>query len=125
MSSEPLIEVRGMGKAYPIYDKPHHRLIQMFSRNRRWYHEFEALRNIDFRVERGETVGIVGRNGSGKSTLLQIICGTLAPSSGDVHVRGRVAALLELGAGFNTEFTGRENVFMNGALMGLGNGVIE
>jgi lipopolysaccharide transport system ATP-binding protein len=125
MSSEPIIEVRGMGKAYPIYDKPHHRLIQMFSRNRRWYHEFEALRNVHFRVERGETVGVVGRNGSGKSTLLQIICGTLAPSSGEVHVRGRVAALLELGAGFNMEFTGRENVFMNGALMGLNNDVIE
>jgi lipopolysaccharide transport system ATP-binding protein len=125
MSSEPIIEIRGMGKAYPMYDKPHHRLIQMFSREKRWYREFEALRNIDFRIERGETVGIVGRNGSGKSTLLQIICGTLAPSVGEVHVCGRVAALLELGAGFNPEFTGRENVFMNGTLMGLGHDMIE
>lgn len=125
MSSEPIIDVRGMGKVYPMYDKPHHRLIQMFSRGRRWYREFEALRNIEFQIERGQTVGIVGRNGSGKSTLLQIICGTLAPTFGEVHVRGRVAALLELGAGFNPEFTGRENVFMNGTLMGLGHDMIE
>jgi len=126
MSSEPLIEVRGLHKRFPIYDKPHHRLLQMFNRRhgRRWYREFEALRSVDFQIERGETVGIVGRNGSGKSTLLQIICGTLAPSLGEVHVRGRVAALLELGAGFNPEFTGRENVFMNGALMGLDHAAI-
>jgi lipopolysaccharide transport system ATP-binding protein len=124
MSSEPLIEVRGLCKTFPIYDQPHHRLLQMFSRGRRWYREFDALRNIDFQIARGETVGIVGRNGSGKSTLLQIICGTLAPSLGEVQVRGRVAALLELGAGFNPEFTGRENVFMNGTLMGLGHTTI-
>jgi ABC-type polysaccharide/polyol phosphate transport system, ATPase component len=120
MSSEPVIEVRGMGKVYPIYDKPHHRLMQMLiGGNQRWYREFEALRDINFTIQRGETVGIVGRNGSGKSTLLQIICGTLAPSTGDVHVRGRVAALLELGAGFNPEFTGRENVYLNGSVLGL------
>ncbi|KZC39350.1 MULTISPECIES: ABC transporter ATP-binding protein [Rhodanobacter] len=120
MSSEPIIEVRGMGKVYPMYDKPHHRLMQMMTGgNRRWYREFEALRDIDFSVRRGETVGIVGRNGSGKSTLLQIVCGTLAPSSGEVYVRGRVGALLELGAGFNHEFTGRENVYLNGSVLGL------
>ncbi|OOG51066.1 ABC transporter ATP-binding protein [Rhodanobacter sp. C01] len=121
MSSEPLIEVRDLYKSFPVYDKPHHRLFQMLSRHKRqrWYREFEALRGIDFCIERGETVGIVGRNGSGKSTLLQIICGTLAPSRGEVQVRGRVAALLELGAGFNPEFTGRENVFMNGTVLGL------
>ena len=120
MSSEPIIEVRGMGKTYPMYDKPHHRLMQMLvGGNRRWYREFEALRDINFSVHRGETVGIVGRNGSGKSTLLQIICGTLAPSTGEVYVRGRVAALLELGAGFNPEFTGRENVYLNGSVLGL------
>ncbi len=120
MSSEPVIEVRGMGKVYPIYDKPHHRLMQMVvGGNQRWYREFEALRDINFTIQRGETVGIVGRNGSGKSTLLQIICGTLAPSTGDVRVRGRVAALLELGAGFNPEFTGRENVYLNGSVLGL------
>ncbi|WP_395116514.1 ABC transporter ATP-binding protein [Rhodanobacter sp. FW102-FHT14D06] len=120
MSSEPIIEVRNMGKAYPVFDKPHHRLIQMLSGgNRRWYHEFNALRGVSFNVHRGETIGIVGRNGSGKSTLLQIICGTLAPSTGEVHVRGRIAALLELGAGFNPEFTGRENVYLNGSVLGL------
>lgn len=121
MSSEPIIEVRGMGKAYPMYDKPHHRLLQMLAPgpSSRWYKEFQALRNIDFSVHRGETVGIVGCNGSGKSTLLQVICGTLAPTTGTVHVRGRVAALLELGAGFNPEFTGRENVYLNGSVLGL------
>lgn len=125
MSSEPLIEVSALCKTFPVYDKPHHRLLQMFSRSGRWHRDFTALRNINFRIERGETVGIVGRNGSGKSTLLQILCGTLAPSLGEVQVRGRVAALLELGAGFNPEFTGRENVFMNGALMGLTRAAIE
>jgi len=80
---------------------------------------------VNFAIHRGETVGIVGRNGSGKSTLLQIICGTLAPSTGDVHVRGRVAALLELGAGFNPEFTGRENVYLNGTVLGLTRAQIE
>lgn len=121
MSSEPIIEVRGMGKAYPMYDKPHHRLLQMLARgpSNRWYKEFQALRDVDFTVYQGETVGIVGCNGSGKSTLLQVICGTLAPTTGTVHVRGRVAALLELGAGFNPEFTGRENVYLNGSVLGL------
>ena len=120
MSSDAIIEVRGLSKLFPIYDKPHHRLMQMILGGRRqWYREFCALRDIDFTIERGETVGIVGRNGSGKSTLLQIICGTLAPSFGEVHVRGRVAALLELGAGFNPEFTGRENVYLNGTVLGL------
>lgn len=126
MSSEPVIEVRGMGKVYPVYDKPHHRLMQMLmGGNRRWYREFEALRDINFTVQRGETVGIVGRNGSGKSTLLQIICGTLAPSVGEVRVQGRVAALLELGAGFNPEFTGRENVYLNGSVLGLARSEID
>lgn len=120
MSSEAIIEVRDMGKIYPVYDKPHHRLIQMLDyKRRRWYKEFSALRNISFSVRRGETLGIVGRNGSGKSTLLQILCGTLAPSVGQVTVHGRVAALLELGAGFNPEFTGRENVYLNGSVLGL------
>ena len=126
MSSEPVIEVCGMGKVYPIFDKPHHRLMQMLiGGNQRWYREFEALRDINFTIHRGETVGIVGRNGSGKSTLLQIICGTLAPSTGEVRVRGRVAALLELGAGFNPEFTGRENVYLNGTVLGLTRAEVE
>jgi lipopolysaccharide transport system ATP-binding protein len=90
-----------------------------FGDRSRWFKEFYALRNVDVTVNRGETVGILGRNGSGKSTLLQIICGTLQPSSGTLRVGGRIAALLELGAGFNPEFTGRENVFLNGTVLGL------
>ena len=126
MSSEAIIEVHGLAKTFPIYDKPHHRLMQMLvGGGARWYREFNALRDVNFSINPGETVGIVGRNGSGKSTLLQVICGTLAPSSGDVHVRGRVAALLELGAGFNPEFTGRENVYLNGTVLGLTRAQIE
>ncbi len=121
MSSDIAIHVEGLFKSFPVYEKPHHRLMQMLSpgpRNK-WYKEFRALTNVDFTVRRGETVGIVGRNGSGKSTLLQIICGTLNPTEGNVEVQGRVAALLELGAGFNPDFTGRENVYMNAAVLGL------
>jgi lipopolysaccharide transport system ATP-binding protein len=120
MSSEIAIAVEGLNKCYRIYDKPHHRLLQMLSRGKRSYgREFWALRDISFEVRRGETVGVVGRNGSGKSTLLQLICGTLNPTSGCVKTHGRIAALLELGSGFNPEFTGRENVFMNASLLGL------
>jgi lipopolysaccharide transport system ATP-binding protein len=120
MSSEIAIKVEGLGKYYEIYDRPRDRLFQMLARGRKqFFHEFWALRNVSFEVMRGETVGIIGRNGSGKSTLLQLICGTLHPSLGDVMVNGRVAALLELGAGFNPEFSGRENVYLNGLLLGL------
>jgi lipopolysaccharide transport system ATP-binding protein len=120
MSSETIIEVRKLWKSFPVYDKAHYRLMQMvFRTGRKWYREFVALKGVDFVIHRGETVGIVGRNGSGKSTLLQIICGTLSPSAGSVQVRGRVAALLELGAGFNPEFTGRENVYLYGTVLGL------
>jgi lipopolysaccharide transport system ATP-binding protein len=121
MSSDPAIRLRGLGKTFPIYRKPHHRLAQMLSRDKtRWYREFPALRDVSLTIGRGETVGIVGRNGSGKSTLLQMICGTLTPSAGELEVNGRIAALLELGAGFNPEFTGRENVFLNGSILGVG-----
>jgi len=117
---EPAVEVRGVSKSYRIYDRPVDRFKQAFLWGRReLFHEFWALRDISFEVRRGETLGIIGRNGSGKSTLLQIIAGTLTPTAGEVLVRGRVAALLELGSGFNPEFTGRENVFMNAAILGL------
>jgi lipopolysaccharide transport system ATP-binding protein len=127
MSSDAAIKIRGVSKTYRIYDKPHHRLLQgmPWIGGTRWYTEFQALRRIDLDVARGETVGIIGRNGSGKSTLLQIICGTLHPTAGQVVVNGRIAALLELGAGFNPEFTGRENVFLNGAVLGLSRAEME
>jgi lipopolysaccharide transport system ATP-binding protein len=125
-SSEPIIRARGLGKAYPIYQRPSDRLKQMVSRGR-WVRprEFWALRGTDLEVYRGEAVGIVGRNGSGKSTLLEMISGTLEPSEGELEVYGRVAALLELGAGFNPEFSGRENVHINAAILGLGSKEIE
>jgi lipopolysaccharide transport system ATP-binding protein len=129
MSSEQaVISVRNVSKCFYTYDKPHDRLKQaIVPRFQRWAgdqvttygKEFWALRDIDFEVYRGETVGIVGRNGSGKSTLLQIICGTLSPTMGEIETKGRVAALLELGSGFNPEFTGRENVYLNAAVLGL------
>lgn len=128
MSSEAVISLSGISKSFPVYDKPHHRLMQMLahrSKKHLWHKQFTALRDIDLSINRGETVGIVGRNGSGKSTLLQIICGTLTPSTGQVMVNGRVAALLELGAGFNPDFTGRENVYLNGTLLGLTKAEVE
>lgn len=118
--SEYAIEVNGLGKCYQIYDKPSDRLKQMLMRGRKqYYKEFWALKDVSFKIKKGETVGIIGRNGSGKSTLLQMICGTLNPTAGEVKVNGRVAALLELGAGFNPEFSGVENVYMAASLYGL------
>lgn len=121
LADDMVIQVKSVGKLYRIYDKPQDRLKDMiFWRfGRRYGHDFWALRNIDFSVRRGEMVGVIGRNGSGKSTLLQIVSGTLSPTEGEVMTRGRVAALLELGSGFNPEFTGRENVFLNGSILGL------
>jgi ABC-type polysaccharide/polyol phosphate transport system ATPase subunit len=119
-NSEIAIKLQGISKCFQIYDKPHHRLMQGLLRGKKQYFkEFWALKDISFEIKKGETVGIIGRNGSGKSTLLQIICGTLSPTSGNVNINGRVAALLELGSGFNPEFTGRENIFMNSSILGL------
>lgn len=134
MSSNIAIKVENLSKSYQIYEKPHDRLkqsilprlIQLFGKGtKQYFREFSALKDVSFEVKRGETVGIIGRNGSGKSTLLQMICGTLNPTKGSIKVNGRVAALLELGAGFNPEFTGKENIFTNGALLGLSKDEIE
>jgi len=120
MSSDIAIRVQNITKTYQIYDKPQDRLKQSLWRGRKqFYREFKALDDVSFEVKKGETVGIIGRNGSGKSTLLQIVCGTLTPTLGEIDVNGRTAALLELGAGFNPEFTGRENVYMNASILGL------
>ena len=126
MPSDIAIAARGLAKSYQIYDKPIDRIKQgLWRGNKQFYREFHALKDVSFTIARGETVGIVGRNGSGKSTLLQLICGTLAPSHGEIDIRGRVAALLELGAGFNPEFTGKENVYLNAAIMGMTNDEIS
>lgn len=121
MSSEIAIAINGLGKCYQIYEKPHHRLLQMLLGrfDKKYFREFWALRDVSFSIPRGKVVGILGKNGAGKSTLLQIICGTLASTRGDLKVNGRVAALLELGSGFNPEFTGIENIFLNGQILGL------
>ncbi len=121
-----MVLVQNVSKLYRLYQNPSDRIRELILfQSRTLHHDFWALREISFRVEKGETLGIVGPNGCGKSTLLQIICGILQPTTGRVVARGRVAALLELGAGFNPEFTGRENVFLNGEIMGLGRATIE
>jgi len=128
MSSNIAIKVQSVGKCYQIYDRPEDRLKQSIypkfqklsgMQPKQYYREFWALNNISFEIRKGETVGIIGRNGSGKSTLLQMICGTLNQTAGKIEVVGRVAALLELGSGFNTDFTGKENVYLNGSVLGL------
>src|SRR5919109_64056 len=139
LSDELAIRVQNLSKCYQIYERPQDRLkqailpkmgrtvsriLQIFGScitlpSRSYYREFWAVRDASFEVKKGETVGIIGRNGSGKSTLLQMIAGTLTSTSGNIKVQGRIAALLELGSGFNPEFTGRENVYLNGAILGL------
>lgn len=126
MSFEIAIKVENLSKCYQIYERPRDRLLQMLAHGRRqYYREFWALKDVSFEIAKGETVGIIGRNGSGKSTLLQMVCGTLNPTSGSVRTHGRIAALLELGSGFNPEFTGRENVYLNAAVLGLSKAEID
>lgn len=116
----PALSVRGLSKRFELYERPVDRLKQTLWRGRRqFFREFWALRDVSFSLQPGQALGVVGRNGSGKSTLLQLVAGTLAPTSGEVDAPGRVSALLELGSGFNPEFTGRENVFLNGAILGV------
>ncbi|HAQ74829.1 ABC transporter ATP-binding protein [Stenotrophomonas sp. C960] len=124
--ADTVIEVSGVGKSYHMYERPSHRLWQALAGKRKsFYKDFWALRDVSFSIRRGQTVGIVGRNGSGKSTLLQMIAGTLNPTEGSIKVKGRVAALLELGSGFNPEFTGRENVYLNATILGLSRAQID
>jgi lipopolysaccharide transport system ATP-binding protein len=126
LDRDPVILGTGLGKCYPIYQAPVDRLKQSFWRRRKvFYREFWALRDVSLGIRKGETVGLIGSNGSGKSTLLQLVAGVLRPTEGDLRIRGRVSALLELGAGFNPDCTGRENVFMNGAIMGIPQREIE
>lgn len=134
MSSDISVSIENLSKCYQIYDTPRDRLKQFVlprlqslvgQKPRRYFREFWALKDVSFEIRKGETVGIIGRNGSGKSTLLQMICGTLNPTFGKVQTNGRVAALLELGTGFNPEFTGRENVYLNAAILGLSQDEIE
>jgi lipopolysaccharide transport system ATP-binding protein len=121
-----VVAVQHVSKVYPLYRRPTDRLIELLPfRKTAMHRDFHALKNINLKVERGEIVALVGPNGSGKSTLLQIVSGILRPTSGRVATAGRIAALLELGAGFNPEFTGRENVFLNGEIMGLSRQDVE
>jgi lipopolysaccharide transport system ATP-binding protein len=133
-SSVSAIRVRNLSKCYEIYDDPRDRLKQSIVprlqrlagfQPRRYFRDFWALQEVSFEVRRGETVGIVGKNGAGKSTLLHLIVGTHAPTSGEVEVNGRITALLELGSGFHPLFTGRENVYMNAAIMGIGRDEVD
>ncbi|MBF0256439.1 MAG: ABC transporter ATP-binding protein, partial [Gammaproteobacteria bacterium] len=120
MSSEPVIKAAGLSKCYHLYARPRDRLLQMvFGHKKAYYREHWALKDLSLEIAPGETLGVIGRNGSGKSTLLQLLCGTLNPSAGQLQTQGRIAALLELGSGFNPEFSGRENVFLNASLLGL------
>ncbi len=120
------VETQNLTKVYRIYADPKDRLKEYLFRGRRSYHqEFCALREVSFRAQVGSTVGLIGDNGAGKSTLLQLVAGTLRPTSGSVRLQGRVSTILELGSGFNVEFTGRENVFMSGAIMGIGQREME
>ncbi len=126
MSSDSVITVEDLEKSYRLYSQPFDRVREALSFRRHAFHaEFQALKGISFEIEKGETVGLIGPNGSGKSTLLEILCGTLTPTRGTVHVVGKIGGLLELGAGFNPEFTGRENVYLNGSIFGFSREAID
>jgi teichoic acid transport system ATP-binding protein len=120
------VEVNNLTKVYRLFSSPKDYLREIISLKGKKYHQkFYALNGVSLKVEKGQTVGIIGQNGSGKSTLLKIVCGVLQPTTGEIYVNGRIGSLLELGTGFNPEFSGRENVYMNGALMGLTRGEIN
>jgi len=120
MRNDFAITISDVTKSYKLYTSHKNRVIETFNPfGRKYHHPFNALSNVSYKIRKGETIGIIGRNGSGKSTLLQIICGIIQPTSGQIDVNGKISALLELGAGFNPEFTGRENTYINSAIMGL------
>lgn len=126
IKASPVIEVSGLEKAYHLYDAPHDRLKQIFfGWKRNYYRDFLALKNVSFEVLQGQSVGVIGRNGAGKSTLLQLLTGTLTPTQGSIKVNGKVAAVLELGSGFNPEFSGRENIYLYASLFELKKSSIE
>lgn len=125
-SNENVLEVRNVSKSYEMYARPSDRFWQMiFGKRKKYFNEAKVLTDIDFSLKKGECIGVIGRNGAGKSTLLQLITGTLEPTKGTIETRGKIAALLELGSGFNPEFTGKENVYMNAALLGFSHSEIE
>jgi len=118
--SDFAIRVNNIKKVYKLYDKPSLRIKEAFSLSKKKYHkEFSALKDVSFEVKKGEMLGIIGKNGAGKSTLLKIITGVLTPTEGSIEIEGKVSALLELGAGFNPEYTGIENIYLNGSMMGF------
>lgn len=116
---ETAIKLNNISKIYKLYDNPKDRVKESINPfNSKYHKEFYALKEVSFELKRGETIGIIGKNGSGKSTLLKIIAGVLSPTSGDLIIKGKITSLLELGAGFNPEYTGIENIFLNGTIMG-------
>ena len=120
MKNSVAVNIKNLTKIYPLYDKPQDRFKEALNPFRKSYHrDFYAMKNLSIDIRKGETVGIIGKNGAGKSTLLKMITGVLTPSSGSIEINGRIASLLELGAGFNPEMTGMENIYLNGTLMGF------
>ena len=120
MEKDIAISVKNLTKVYHLYDSPKDRLKEALNPfGKKYHHDFYALKDVSFEIKKGETVGIIGKNGAGKSTLLKIITGVLTPTSGEVEVNGKIASLLELGAGFNPEMTGLENIYLNGTIMGF------